>query len=83
MVARVGGDDLLLSQKEFALLLFFVQREDRTMSGEYLYENIWGNPMRGDAQAIKSTISRLRKKLDGSGYVITNERGEGYCFEAV
>jgi DNA-binding response OmpR family regulator len=37
--------------------------------------------MRGDAQAIKSAISRLRKKLDGSGYVITNERGEGYCFE--
>jgi DNA-binding response OmpR family regulator len=67
----------------FALLLFFVQREGKTVSGEYLYENIWGQSMAEDSSAMKNMIYRLRKKQSGSGYTITNERGEGYCFEAV
>jgi DNA-binding response OmpR family regulator len=83
MIARVNGEDLSLPPKEFALLLFFVQHEGSTMSDEYLYETIWGQPMIDDNSAIKNMIYKLRKKLNGSGYTITNERGEGYCFGAI
>ena len=70
-----------LTQKEFSLLLHFLQHENRLMGGSYLYEIIWGQPMGNDSNAFTNAIYKLRKKLTGSGYTITFERGEGYCFE--
>lgn len=81
MTAHLNGDDLALSQKEFVLLTFFVQNEDRVMSAEHLYENVWNMPMAGDDNAIKVTLSKLRKKISGSGYTIAAVYGEGYRFE--
>lgn len=80
-VATLDGIDLLLSQKEFALLLIFVQNEERFIGAEYLYEKVWKQPMQGDSNALRSTLKRLRAKLDGSGYCIALSKGEGYCFE--
>lgn len=81
MQAFLDGKDMLLTNKEFALLLLFAQRENRYMRAGFLYERIWGRAMEGDARAVKYHISRLRKKLEGSGYTISSARGEGYCFE--
>ncbi|GHV11230.1 DNA-binding response regulator [Clostridia bacterium] len=78
--AFLNGTDMLLTQKEFALLLLFVQNEERAINAEYLYEKVWGVPMSGDSQAVTSAVSRLRKKLVGSGYGIYAERNEGYIF---
>jgi len=81
-VAALDGRDLLLSQKEFALLLLFAQNEDRSVSGEYLYEKVWKAPMTSDSNALKSSIKRLRAKIEGSGWQIKWERGSGYIFES-
>lgn len=80
-VATLDGADLLLSQKEFSLLLIFVQNENRIISAEYLYEKVWKQPMVGNVNALKSALKRLRAKLEGSGYCIGLSKGEGYCFE--
>lgn len=80
-VAFIDGMDLLLAKKEFALLLIFVQNPDRFLDGEYLYEKVWKQPLAGDANALKSSIKRLRSKIDGSGWQIEWSRGGGYCFE--
>lgn len=79
--ALLEDKDLLLTQKDFALLLLFTQNEGKVVRAEYLYEKVWKAPMHGNTQAIKSAISRLRKKLDGSGYTISSLRNEGYLFE--
>lgn len=79
-VATLDGADLLLTQKEFALLLIFVQNPERYIDGDYLYEKVWKAPLAGDSQALKSAIKRLRGKLEGSGWSIEWSRGEGYCF---
>ncbi|MDO4562903.1 MAG: response regulator transcription factor [Clostridia bacterium] len=81
-VAAFDGVDLLLTKKEFALLLVFVQNAERFIEAEYLYERVWNRPMANDANALKSAIKRLRAKLTGSGWQIVWERGIGYCFEA-
>lgn len=81
LVAYVNDVDILLTQKEFALLMLTLQREGRHLSAEYLYEKVWGQPMVGDTGAVRRQISLLRKKLEGSGYTISVTRGEGYCFE--
>lgn len=80
-VAALDGTDLLLTQKEFALLLIFTQNVERFISAEYLYEKVWSQPMAGDSQALKKTIHNLRKKLENTGWRIEWCRGEGYCFE--
>ena len=80
-VATLDGADLLLSQKEFALLLIFVQNEQRFVSAEYLYEKVWKQPMAGNSNTLKTTLNRLREKIKSCGYRIEWSRGEGYCFE--
>ena len=80
-VATLDGADLLLSQKEFALLLVFMQNEDRIISADYLYEKVWRQPMTGDSNALRSTLKRLRTKLEDSGYCVVLSKGEGYQFE--
>ena len=81
--AFIGGDHLGLSQKEFALLLVFVQHEGEIMSADYLYEKVWARPMADDKQAVQTTISRFRKKIEPAGYEISAIRGKGYVFEKV
>jgi DNA-binding response OmpR family regulator len=59
----------------------FVQNEGKVIPAEVLSERVWKLPFTGNTQAIKSAISRLRKKLEGSGYTVSSLRNEGYLFE--
>jgi len=79
--AFLNGEDMLLSKKEYSLLQLFMQHPEKTMSAEYIYEKVWGQEMLANTDTLKVTIYRVRKKLEGSGYTITSERGEGYIFE--
>lgn len=81
--AFLNGADMLLTQKEFALLLLFVQNEDRVISAETLYEKVWNSPMSRNKQTVQRHISALRQKFkDGnSTYTISVIYGEGYKFE--
>ena len=77
-IAALDGIDLLLTQKDFALLLIFFQKEARFFCVEYLYEKVWKAPLADDSQAIRKTLSRLREKIKGSGWKIEWSKGEGY-----
>jgi len=79
--AFLSGDDMMLSKKEYSLLQLFMQHPEKTMGAEYVYEKVWGQDMLDNPDTIRTTMHRLRKKLEGSGYTITFERGEGYIFE--
>jgi len=81
--AFLNGEDMMLAQKEFALLQQFVQYPERPLSVDFLYEKVWGQPMYQDANAVKNQVYNLRKKLTGSDYIISAERGSGYSFERV
>ena len=81
--AFVKGEDLMLTQKEFALLLTFVQNEGATMNAEQIYEKIWKAPIGNDSGALRRQISNLRTKLEEgrSGYTLSAVYREGYRFE--
>jgi len=81
--AFINNEDIALSHKEYALLLLLIQHPDKIIEAEHLYEKIWGQKMNGDCNALKKTISKLRAKLNGSGYTINATRRKGYCFEHV
>ncbi|MDR0447758.1 MAG: winged helix-turn-helix domain-containing protein [Treponema sp.] len=75
--------DLLLTQREFAVLLLLVQSEGETLSAETIYENVWKQPLRGEKNTLKMTISNIRKKIEPSGYTVSVSRGKGYVFERI
>ena len=80
--AYLYGEDMMLTQKEFALLLLFAQTPGKAMSPEYLYERVWKKPMIDDDCAVKNTVYRLRKKLKPTGMDIVFQRNKGYIFIA-
>ena len=77
------GDEVLPVNKgkEFGVLFFLAKNENQTFSAEHIYNQVWRQPMAGDDNAVKKTVSSLRRKLEDSGYTITTERNKGYCFE--
>jgi len=77
----LDNEDMLLTQKERALLLLFVQNPGKILNADYLFGKVWGSHKLDDNQALKKTVSRLRGKLAGSGHTITAERNEGYVLE--
>ena len=77
----INGEKLRLPQNEFSLLRIFMQNEDKVFTEEYLYEKVWGQPITDDNRTIQTTISRLRKKIERSGYDVIHIRGQGYVFE--
>ena len=79
--AFLHEEDLLLTQKDFMMLLVFIQNESRIISGEFLYEKIWKADLHYNAFALKNAVSRLRKKLGETEYTISAIRGKGYLFE--
>jgi DNA-binding response OmpR family regulator len=76
-----GNQKIKLPPVEFFLLQLFAENEEVTMRAEYLYEEVWGAEMEGDPDAVKKAVSRLRKKIEGSGYTINALYGKGYRFE--
>jgi DNA-binding response OmpR family regulator len=81
-LARFDGADLLLTQKEFALLLLLAQNAGQTVSAGTLYETVWGRSFGDDRQSLWRRVNSLKTKLRGAaGDAVTllTTRGEGYC----
>jgi len=78
--AYLNEKRLFLTQRDFDILFLLVQNEDKILKAEYIYETIWARPMAGDKNAIQAAISKLRKKIEHSGYDIKVIRGKGYVF---
>ncbi len=79
--AFVSGQDLFLTQKNFVLLCLFVQNEDGELTPEQIYDFVWGEEIAINPKVIVNEVSRLRKKIVNSGYVISSVYGGGYRFE--
>ena len=81
--ARLSGEDMMLTQRDFAMLYYFIKHDNRNIPPDQLYLQVWNQPMSLDSSAVKTAVSRLRTKLADSGYTISAERGMGYRFEPV
>ena len=81
LIAAFGEKDLLLTQKEFALLLSLTQNPGRLLKREELYSAVWGVSSSGDHSALHTTVSRLNRKLSPAGLRVSFQRGEGYGLE--
>jgi DNA-binding response OmpR family regulator len=82
--AFLRGEDLLLTPKEFAVLLHLARREREAVGAGGLYESVWkAGPGGGGGSAVKTVVSRLRRKL-GEGFIIECDQSEGgYVFTSL
>lgn len=78
--ASLNGEDLVLSPKEYSLLYHFLINEDKILTADEIYKEVWNRQIGGDKRALQKRVSVIRLKLTGSGYEIVNEYGKGYCF---
>lgn len=82
--AYLEGVDLLLTRKEFAILLLLVKSSDTLVTSKALYEQVWQQPMNGDSRTLWTHISNLKRKLAASSMVsLVQVRGAGYRLEIV
>ena len=81
--ARKNEQPLDLTLREFELLKYLAEREDKVYSREQLLEDVWGYEYYGDIRTVDVTVRRLREKLEDDSsdpkYVLT-KRGVGYYF---
>ncbi len=60
----VRGSAVVLTNKEYELLLFLARRPNQVFSREDLYEMIWGLESMGDNITVAVHVNRLREKLE-------------------
>lgn len=80
----VDDNEVLLTQKEFDLLLFLVENPNRVYSKEDLFEKVWGYDSLSDASTITVHIARIREKIETNPerhQHIETVWGSGYRFK--
>lgn len=77
--AAYHGEELVLTLKEFEILLLLVQNKGRTLSHEVILSRVWGYDFDGDGSTVHTHIKNLRAKLPAN--IIKTVRGVGYRLE--
>ena len=76
---RVGGREVRLANKEFALLNALASEPHRVFTKDELLRDVWGFRSQGRTRTLDSHASRLRRKLDpDSARYVFNCWGVGY-----
>lgn len=71
-----GTEELQLTNKEFELLIYFVENKNNLFSRDQILNNVWGEDYFGSDRVVDDTIRRLRKKMEGLN--IDTVYGYGY-----
>jgi two-component system alkaline phosphatase synthesis response regulator PhoP len=76
----VGGQNVILTYKEFSLLACLMENAGRAYTREQLLEIVWGYDYEGGTRTVDVHVQTLRTKLGSSGRFIETVRGVGYRF---
>ena len=84
MQVMVNGNEIMLTKKEFDLLIFFISNKNRVLTKEAIAEHLWGEEidMADSFDFIYTHIKNLRKKMleKGGNDYINTIYGMGYKF---
>jgi DNA-binding response OmpR family regulator len=76
--ARVEGEALDLTRREFELLAYFLQNPRRVLSREKILQQVWGLEYLGESRTIDAHVRRVRSKLGAAAALIETVVGVGY-----
>jgi two-component system response regulator CssR len=72
----LGEDEVILTNKEFELLYYFIENKNNLVSREQILDTVWGDDYFGSDRVVDDTIRRIRKKVDK--FTIETVYGYGY-----
>ena len=78
---KINDEPLMLSPKEFELLVYLSDNIGIALSRDTILDNVWGIDYYGDLRTVDTNIKRLREKLGSKSNYIITVRGSGYKFE--
>ena len=58
-----AGKPVVLTNKEYGLLVLFIQNKNVALFKENLYEKVWGDEYIADSRTLELHVQRLRKKM--------------------
>lgn len=80
----INEQEVILTAKEYDLLLFLAQNPDRVFSKEHLFDKVWGMDSFGDVATVTVHIGKIRDKIEKSTanpQYIETIWGAGYRFK--
>lgn len=79
---RVEDESIVLTRKEYDLLLLLARNKDKVFSREQLHDIVWGmDDAKGTLRTVDTHIKTLRLRLGKASHCITTVWGVGYKFE--
>ncbi|HIX39008.1 MAG TPA: response regulator transcription factor, partial [Candidatus Blautia pullistercoris] len=75
---KVGDREVVLTLKEFELLLLLLSNPGIVFTRAQLLDKIWGYQFDGESRTVDVHIRTLRQKLGEAGRYIETVRGMGY-----
>ncbi len=82
-VARVNGESLDFTRREFELLAYFLKNPRRVLSREKILQQVWSLEYLGESRTIDAHVRRVRAKLGDSANLIETVVGVGYRLGSV
>lgn len=77
----IDGKEVMLTPKEYDLIVYFINNKGIALSREQLLNNIWNYDYLGNDRTIDTHIKMLRNNLGIYRDLITTVRGMGYKFD--
>ena len=78
---RVGDREVILTRKEFDLLVHLMKSRGRVVTRNRLLEHVWGYDHPGETRTVDVHVRQLRKKLgEPAGDLVETVVGVGYRF---
>ena len=77
-MVTLDGKELVLSLKEYELLLALVKANGKVLTRDVLLNDIWGYDFDGETRTVDVHIRHLRSKLNDAGSLIETVKGVGY-----
>lgn len=75
-----ANNEIILTPKEYELLLILIQNKNVLLNREDLFEKVWEREFTGDSRTLDLHIQRLRKKLEDKD-IIKSVYGIGYMMK--
>jgi len=82
-VARVDGQPIELTRREFELLAYFLKNPRRVLGREKILQQVWGLEYLGESRTIDAHVRRVRAKLGEAANLIETIVGVGYRMGSV
>lgn len=58
-----AGKPVILTNKEYGLLVFFIRNKNVALFKDVLYEKVWEEEYMGDSRTLELHVQRLRRKM--------------------